>query len=91
MALSEKQNQLIANIDFRVNRILSKSDCERDILKPLTEVRVDDFKIILQAYEKGKLRSYYQRYKGFYQLVKLLDEIALRLSQRRCSSPTTLH
>ena len=82
MALSEKQNQLIANIDFRVNRILSKSDCERDILKPLTEVRVDDFKIILQAYEKGKLVLYCQRYRGFYRLVKLLDTIAFKLSQK---------
>lgn len=88
MTLSEQQNQLIEDIDSRVNRILSKNGCERDILKPLSGIKVDDFKIILQAYEKEKLVLHCQRYKGFYQLIKLLEEIALRLSKRRCP---TLH
>jgi hypothetical protein len=83
MTLSEQQNQLIVDIDFRVNLILSKSNCERDILKPLSEVRAEDFKIILQAYEKGKLAAYCQQYKGFYRLVTLLDKIAWRLFKRK--------
>ncbi len=84
MALNKKQYRLIVDIDFKVNRIFSKSNCEKDILKSLAEVSSEDFKIILQAYEKGKLRLYCQRYKGFHRLVKLLDEIALRLSKRKC-------
>ncbi len=83
MTLSEQQNQLIVDIDFRVNRIFSKNGRERDILIPLSEVRVEDFKIILQAYEKEKLVSYCQQYKGFNRLVTLLDEMAWRLSKRK--------
>ena len=82
MALSEEQNQLIGDIDSAVHHIVLAGGYDKDILRVASQANAEDFKGLLRAYEKGDLKVYCQHYKNFYRLMKLLDTIAFKLSQK---------
>ena len=82
MALNPEQKQLIIDIDANVNKILLDNGNEKDILLFFAGI-TDSFEEILFSCEKDELNAYYQQYNGFYQLMKLLEKLAFKVSEHR--------
>ena len=74
--------ELIIDIDANVNKILLDNGNEKDILLFFAGI-TDSFEEILFSCEKDELNTYYQQYNGFYQLMKLLEKLAFKVSEHK--------
>ena len=86
MAITAEHEKLIIYIDEQANKILSKDGDNVELLISLADI-MDDFGKVLKASTQGDLDIYAQRYDGFYCFMKVLEELALGLSQGRISVP----
>lgn len=86
LSLTKKQKQLIVNIDKRVNRILENGGGDEELLMFLYDV-MGDLKNIIDSSAKHKLDTYYQKYDGFYRYMKLLEKLAVGISNGTISVP----
>ena len=70
------REQFIADIDSRVHAILSKGGGDEALLMSLSEFMTSDFKSMISSGAHGELDAYYQKYSGFYRLMKLMENLA---------------
>ena len=82
MTLTPTQNQLIIDIDAKVNRILLNKGDEKDILLFFAEI-TESFKKILFSCEGDELNTCCQEYSGFNHLIKLLETFASKIAKQK--------
>lgn len=79
MALTEIQKQTIAELDNKAKQILQHSGDEA-LLMSLCD-KMHKIKDIMDSSTHHELNLYCQRYEGFYHYMKLLEKMALGISQ----------
>jgi hypothetical protein len=86
LSLTERQKQLIVDIDQRVNRILKNGGGDEELLTSLFDV-MSDLKEIITSAAKNNLDAYCQKYDGFYHYMKLLEKLAAGISNGTIAVP----
>lgn len=79
MSLTEKQKEIIVDIDKRANKILKNGGGDEELLMSLYDV-MSDLKEIIDSPDKHKLNAYCQKYNGFYRYMKLLENLAIGIA-----------
>ena len=75
MPLTDQQIHLIINLDQCVKKTRSEGGDEVAILASCSPFLLGGFNKILKASSKD-LTPYYEKYSGFYQLMKILETLA---------------
>ncbi len=75
MPLTTKQIQMILDVDQHVKQVTSQGGDEIAILKACAPFILGDFNQILKA-SSQELTLYYEKYAGFYRLMKILETLA---------------
>lgn len=80
------QEDLVRSIDEQVNKVLSEGG---DVIVLLTSFaeRMNDVWKVMHATTEDDLNAYCQRYKGFYYLMKVLEDMALGISEGKITVP----
>lgn len=79
MTLTTAQQQFMADMDNQAVHILRHQD-EAALLLFLSD-KMEKIKTIMDASTHDELNNYCQRYDGFYRCMKLLEKMALGISQ----------
>lgn len=84
--MAAENEELVSSIDEQVNKVLSEGG---DVIVLLTSFaeRMNDVWKIMHTTTEDELNLYCQRYKGFYYLMKVLEEMALGISEGKISVP----
>lgn len=80
------QEDLVNSIDEQVNKVFLDGGDVVVLLASFAE-RMNDVWEIMHTTTEDELNSYCQRYKGFYYLMKVLEELALDISEGKISVP----
>lgn len=83
----EKKEQFIADINTRVNKILSKGGGDEELLMSLPEFMTTDFKSVISSSTDSEIDAYCQKYDGFCRLMKLIEDLAQEISNGNISVP----
>ena len=83
----EEREQFIADINARVNKILSKGGGDEELLMSLPKFMTSDLKIIISSSAGNEMDVYCQKYDGFYRLMKLMEDFAREISNGNISVP----
>ncbi len=75
MSLTDKQIQMILDVDQCVKKTISQGGDEIAILKSCAPFIMGNFNTLFKASSKD-LTPYYEQYSGFYQLMKILETLA---------------
>lgn len=87
MSLTSEGEQLIIHIDSQVNKILSESIDNAELIFLLTNV-MRDLRKLMDSATQDEMEMYCQKYDGFCLFMKLLEELALEICKNRNFSPT---
>ena len=79
MSLTTEQKQTLISIDQRANQILLAGGNEEDLLKAMHFI-MNDLKKIIGASTHNELNAYCQKYNGFYRFMKLMEKLAVAIS-----------
>ena len=89
MSLSLEQLELIKLIDNKVKAIILNGGSEEEILISLLD-KMPKIKTIINSFANLKIaeeNEYYDRYTGFYQYVKILENLATGISKGKIKVP----
>lgn len=75
MAFSTEQINLNSFIDQKVKNILSSGGDEISIMISLAD-KMPQIKTIIESDDKEELDKYYELHEGFYQYMKILENLA---------------
>ena len=83
MALSDEQKEKIVEIDSIVKLVLSKKGSDTMLIIGMPDILGKDFDKILAAAEEGELDFYCKKYSGFHKMMKVLNNLAIEISDKR--------
>ena len=87
MPLTSAQKQDLINLDHKAKKILSNQGGDEALLMSFCD-EMDKIKSIMDSCSRRELDHYCQQYRGFYQSMKLLERLALGISQGNIQVPT---
>lgn len=76
MALTVEQQKFIQLIDSKATCILQQGGGKEELLMSLTDKKMSKIWEILHSAARDELNQYCEKYDGFYQYMKLLEELA---------------
>lgn len=79
MSLTSEHEQLIVYIDKKINEILSNNGDDKAVMLSVASV-MKDLKKIMDSTTEHQMNLYCQQYEGFYYFMKLLEDLALGIS-----------
>ncbi len=85
--MAAEHEVLVNSIDEQVNKILSEGGDEIALLTSFADRMNNDVWKVMRETTKGELDLYCQKYKGFYYLMKLLEKLALGISEGKIPVP----
>lgn len=84
MQLTDEQNKLVIDIDRRANQILSGGGDDEELLVYLSDI-MGNLKTIMDSSSGQEMDALCQRYSGFFRIMKLLEKLALGISNGEIS------
>lgn len=75
MPLTDKQKNLIVEIDAKAKKLLHSDGHEEDLLVEVLPL-MTDIKMMISAVPHKELETYFDQYHGFYRYMKLLENFA---------------
>lgn len=75
MSLTDKQKNLIIEIDTKAKKLLSSGGNEEALLVEVLPL-MPDIKIMINSVPDKELEMYFHQYDGFYRYIKLLENMA---------------
>lgn len=78
MPLTKEQIQLVINIDSKANQVIHGGGNDRDLLLYVQDLITKDHELysILESGSSKELDLLYDKYEGFYLIIKLLEQLA---------------